>query len=64
MSGTIPLLTPYALMAWTEKTLPFNIKKEIHQFQVMLVYVNVLKHRRKTKFAQIYKKRQFSVTLC
>jgi len=64
ISGTIPTLTPYTLMAWAAKTSPFNTKEEIHQFLVMLVYVIVLKHRRKTKFAQIYKKRQFSVTLC
>jgi len=63
MNGTIPLLTPYALMAWTEKTLLCNTMKEIHQFLVMLVYVIVLKQRRKTKFAQIYKKYQFSATL-
>lgn len=63
MNGTISLLTPYALMAWTEKTLLFNTMKEIRQFLVMLVYVIVLKQRRKTKFAQIYKKCQFSVTL-
>jgi hypothetical protein len=64
MSGTTPLLTPYALMEWTEKSLLFNTLKEICQFLVMLVYVIVLKHRRKTKFAHIYKKSQFSVTLC
>lgn len=46
MSGTISLLTPYALMAWTEITLLFNTMKEIHKILVMLVYVIVLKHRR------------------
>jgi hypothetical protein len=37
--------------------------KERHQFLVMLVYVIVIKQK-KTKFDQIYKIYQFSVTLC
>jgi hypothetical protein len=61
MSETVPPITPYTLMAWTEKTLLFNIMKEIHQFLIMLVYVIVLKHRRKTVCSDIQKNVSFQL---